>query len=63
MSDAERRRIIESCVMRPLPSLRDLRATDVRFILERLESRQPHQTQTGGSSWDDRDGDTWIDRL
>lgn len=65
---AARRELVESCVQRPTESLRDLRATDVRFILERLKLR-PKTTGDGsspeaaGSSWDQREEDTWIDRL
>lgn len=60
----ERRELVESCVQRPATSLRELRATDVRFILERLSARAAaHGAATTGSTWDQRDSDTWIDRL
>ena len=65
---AARRDLIESCVQRPTESIRDLRTTDVRFILERLRTlaaarRSAGSSGTSGSMWDQRDGDTWIDRL
>lgn len=65
---AARRELVENCVQRPTESLRDLRSTDVRFILERLKKLAAARSGDGstvatGSSWDQRDGDTWIDRL
>lgn len=60
----ERRELIESCVQRSVTSLRELRATDARFILERLAARSASRGGTDtGSAWDQREGDTWIDRL
>lgn len=60
----ERRELVESCVQRPATSLRELRATDARFVLERLVARAAARGSTAtGSAWDQRDGDTWIDRL
>jgi hypothetical protein len=60
----ERRELVESCVQRPAASLRELRATDARFILDRLAARTAARgATTTGSAWDQRDGDTWIDRL
>ncbi|MFF2620337.1 hypothetical protein [Oerskovia jenensis] len=60
----ERRVLVESCVQRPAASLRELRATDARFVLERLAARAKLRgDMTAGSAWDQRDSDTWIDRL
>lgn len=62
----ERRAFIESCVQRPTERLRDLRATDVRFIVERLRSRTSGKIERGtsdGTAWELREEDTWIDRL
>lgn len=58
----DRRAIIESCTIRPVASIRELLAKDVRPIIRRIEERSAPK-QTSGSAWDNRDEDTWIDRL
>lgn len=61
-SMAERQRLVEEIVGRPVPALRELTIPEARKLLESLAARR--QSAAGaGSSWDDRDGDTWIDRL
>lgn len=57
------RAIISSCVVRPFESLGDLLAKDYRPILKRLEGRQSPVQRPVGSAWDNREGDTWIDKL
>lgn len=60
----ERKAIIESSVVRPVNSLRDLYATDARRVLGRIRERKEARPKTlGGSAWDNREEDTWIDRL
>lgn len=64
----ERRALIESCVLRPVASVRELLAKDVRGVLERVAARAAAaRTDAGvsglGTAWDDRTEDTWIDRL
>lgn len=64
----ERRKFVEACVQRPTLSIRDLRTTDVRPLLERIETYVQATRDRGSeakkrSNWDRRDGDTWIDRL
>lgn len=60
---AARQALIESCVLRPTASLRDLYAKDVRGILERIASRGPGAHQGSVTAWADRSEDTWIDKL
>lgn len=59
----DRRALIESCTIRPVASIRELMAKDVRPILRRIEERSVTPTQTSGSAWDNRDEETWIDKL
>lgn len=59
----ERRAIIESCTVRPVTSIRELLAKDVRPILRRIQERSLPPKPNSGSAWDNRDEDTWIDKL
>ncbi|MGN7201148.1 hypothetical protein [Arthrobacter sp. SAFR-044] len=64
MDQAERKSIIESCVFREVASVRDVRADEVRRILQRIDQRvRAAGRPAGGSAWDDREEDTWIDKL
>lgn len=60
----ERQRLVEDLVGHPVGSLRELTSTQARSLSEQLAAltRTPGKAR-GGSSWDDRDEDTWIDRL
>jgi hypothetical protein len=59
---AERQQAIEAAAERPVESLRSLtRAEGVR-VLDRL-GPPPASRKESTSAWDNRDGDTWIDRL
>lgn len=55
--------IVASCVVRPFESLRDLLAKDYRPILKRIKERRAPAERSDGSAWDNREGDTWIDKL
>ncbi len=59
---AERQQAIEAIVERPVESLRSLTRAEALRVLSSLASMAAPQT-SGGSAWDDRDEDTWIDRL
>lgn len=59
----ERQQLIESCVVRPVAGLRELQARDVRRILKRISDQQRRKGPQAGSAWDNRDEDTWIDKL
>jgi DNA polymerase-3 subunit epsilon len=59
---AERQHAIEAAVERPVESLRSLTRGEALRVLTLLSSTPaPHTVQT--SAWDDREDDTWIDRL
>ena len=62
LDQAERRQVVQSAVTCPVDSLRDLRATDVRHVLAQIAKRGSESSLIG-SDWDQRDEDTWIDRL
>lgn len=59
----DRRAIIESCTIRPIAAIRELMSKDVRPILLRIGERSLPTEQTSGSAWDNREEDTWIDKL
>ena len=50
-------------VTRPVQSLRDLKATEVRHVLVRITTRASAVSSGTGSGWGEREEDTWIDRL
>ncbi|ADX75219.1 hypothetical protein Asphe3_41540 (plasmid) [Pseudarthrobacter phenanthrenivorans Sphe3] len=60
----ERKALIESFMVRPVSSLRDLYATDAHRLLNLLRQRKTVQPKkVGGSAWDNREEETWIDKL
>lgn len=59
----ERKAIIESCTIREVANIRELYAKDVRPVLRRIEERRNYKGPATGSTWDNREEDTWIDRL
>lgn len=62
-SQDDRKALIESVVVSEVASLRELKAVDARRILQRIEGlRRPKPTSTG-TDWDNREEDTWIDKL
>jgi DNA polymerase-3 subunit epsilon len=62
--DQERRKsIIESCVSREVATLYDLYDTEIRTVVQRIRTVAMPKPATSGSAWDNRDGDTWIDKL
>ncbi|WP_248761339.1 hypothetical protein [Pseudarthrobacter sp. SSS035] len=61
---AAQREVVSTCVFRPYESLEDLLSKDVRPILKRIQSSASHKvTPVSGSAWDNREGDTWIDKM
>lgn len=58
---AERQRLIEETVGRPVNSLRGLTHDEGIKILSHVGQSAPQRGE--GSAWDERDEDTWIDRL
>jgi DNA polymerase-3 subunit epsilon len=57
----ERQQFIEGCLMRSVENIRSLTASEARRVLKTLSI--PAAKSTGGSAWDDRDEETWIDKL
>ena len=59
---ADRQKAIEAAAGRAVESLRTLTQEEALEVLSRLGSESPTR-RSATSSWDDRDEDTWIDRL
>ena len=56
----ERQRAVEAVVRRSVANIRELSSAEATAVLEALTSAAAKRSS---SSWDDRDGDTWIYRL
>lgn len=63
MEQDERQQTIQSYVARPVTSLRDLSAHEAHTIIQRLKQLQDAMPAKTGSAWDQREEDTWIDKL
>jgi hypothetical protein len=59
----DRQRVIETAVERPVESLRSLTRAEALRVLTLLKSTPTLFAGQRTSAWDNRDGDTWIDRL
>lgn len=59
----ERQSTIQSYVSRRVASLRDLHAHEAHVIIQRLKQLQNATPAKTGSAWDQREEDTWIDKL
>lgn len=59
---AERQAAIETAVGREVSSLRALTQEEALSILNQF-GQEPSKGSSSGSAWDDREQDTWIDRL
>lgn len=59
----ERKALIESVVVREVASLRELRAVEAKRVLLRIKDIGAAKPISVGSAWDNRDEDTWIDKL
>ena len=62
VSTTERQAAIEAAVGRPVESLRSLTRGEALRALDQLASK-PSSAKPSATSWDNRDEDTWIDRL
>lgn len=62
-SMAERQALIEKLAGRPVASLRDLTMAEARVLLFAIPTASTGHSRRQGSAWDQREGDTWIDRL
>ena len=59
----ERQKVVEELVGHPIVALKDLTFDEVRPLLEGLHARKAASPTSSRSAWDERDEDTWIDRL
>lgn len=63
-SQERRQEIAQSCVLRPLASLRELTAAEAHRVLKRIfENSTAKPRAAGASDWDLREDETWIDKL
>jgi DNA polymerase-3 subunit epsilon len=60
---AERQEVIQSCVIRKISNIRELYSREVRQVLTRIEGWGRKSEAASGSAWDNREEDTWIDKL
>jgi hypothetical protein len=60
---AERQEVVQSCVIRKISNIRELYSRDVRRVLARIEGWGRKSEAASGSAWDNREEDTWIDKL
>ncbi|MBM0123463.1 hypothetical protein [Pimelobacter simplex] len=58
----DRQRLVAEIVGRPVAALKELTAAEAGALRDELHRRAPENTRSG-SAWDQREGDTWIDRL
>lgn len=58
-----RQAAIEAAVARQVASLRSLTSAEADQALAQLKPTQPPTSLRAWSSWDDREEDTWIDRM
>lgn len=63
-SQERRQELSQSCVVRPLASLRELTAAEAHRVLKRIkENAAANPRPEGASAWDLREEVTWIDKL
>lgn len=60
---AERQEVIQSCVIREVSNIRELYAREVRQVLARIKGWGSKSESATGSAWDNREENTWIDKL
>ncbi|WP_445256333.1 hypothetical protein [Nocardioides aurantiacus] len=64
MSMSDRQRLVQDVVGRNVDALHDLLPREAAALRDELRRRtQSAGSDSSGSQWDERDGDTWIDRL
>ncbi|WP_045730244.1 hypothetical protein [Pseudarthrobacter chlorophenolicus] len=62
-SMTERQQVIQSCVIRKISNIREVYSREVRQVLARIEGWGRTTNAATGSAWDNREEDTWIDKL
>lgn len=59
----ERQDVIHSSIARKITNIGEIYSREVRQVLSRIE-RWGRKTETlSGSAWDNREEETWIDKL
>lgn len=60
----QRKVLVESVAARQVNSLRELSALEGHRVIRRLQSSLSNTAkESGGSAWDNREEETWIDKL
>lgn len=62
-SQAERRAAVEEIVGRSVGALRELTHREAGLVRDELRRRTYASRSESRSAWDERDEDTWLDRL
>lgn len=63
-SQDARKEAVEAACLRQVSTLRELTAVEARRLHTRLKETKTESTASAsGSAWDNRDQDTWIDKL
>ncbi|MCD9198325.1 hypothetical protein [Aeromicrobium wangtongii] len=63
VSQDDRREFVESVILSEVSSLRALTALQARRVIDRLKTQHGASKDTDGSAWDNRERDTWIDKM
>ncbi|UOD83478.1 hypothetical protein [Paenarthrobacter ureafaciens] len=59
----ERRSLVNSVITREVATLRELHSVEVRRVLTSIKRYTHVKPKASGSVWDNREEDTWIDKL
>lgn len=59
----DRKKIVGNMSTRPINKLAEMTAVEARRLLLHLRNRSIVPLPSGGSAWDDRSEETWIDKL
>lgn len=60
---SKRQELIQSCMIRPIATIRQLYAREFNVVMRRIASAGHSDAPVTGSAWDNREEDTWIDKL
>lgn len=63
LEQTERQEFVQSVALRRVSHLRELTSIEARRVLDRLREKQARSSSSTGSAWDEREHETWIDRL
>lgn len=63
VSQDDRREFVNLVILSEVNSLRELTALQARRVIDRLQADRASTKAGSGTSWDNREHDTWIDRM